>query len=267
MRSDRIRTGPDNLTGRLQSSGIVAPALCTDLPELRKSLEDLGVEVIVPLRFSGAEVSFLLLGRRRGGQPYLSEDLKHLGQFATIVAGQVQAFRELELRRLADRAELRALQAQINPHFLFNALNTLYGLVPRQAAEAREMVVNLADVFRYFLRNEETTIPLEEELHIVEAYLQIETLRLGAKLRKEIQVDSEALRVPIPILSIQPLVENAVKHGVASNTEGGLVRLSVRASAGRSEYSGGRFGRRLWNRRSTGPRQARESGCRTWRGA
>ena len=246
MRSDRIRTGPDNLTGRLQSSGIVAPALCTDLPELRKSLEDLGVEVVVPLRFSAAEVSFLLLGRRRGGQPYLSEDLKHLGQFATIVEGQVQAFRELELRRLADRAELRALQAQINPHFLFNALNTLYGLVPRQAAEAREMVVNLAEVFRYFLRNEETTIRLEEELHIVEAYLQIETLRLGAKLRKEIQVDSEALRVPIPILSIQPLVENAVKHGVASNTEGGLVRLSVRASAGSVnilvEDSGAGFG-------------------------
>ena len=232
MHSDRIRTGAENLTGRLQSSGIVAPALSTDLPELRKSLEDLGVEVIVPVRFSGTEVFFLLLGRRRGGQPYLSEDLNHLGQFATIVADQVQAFRESELRRLADRAELRALQAQINPHFLFNALNTLYGLVPRQAAEAREMVVNLADVFRYFLRNEETTIPLEEELRIVEAYLQIETLRLGARLRTEIQVDSEALRVPIPILSIQPLVENAVKHGVAPNTEGGQVRLAVRAFAG-----------------------------------
>jgi two-component system LytT family sensor kinase len=94
------------------------------------------------------------------------------------------------------------------------------------------MVVNLADVFRYFLRNEETTIPLEEELRIVEAYLQIETLRLGAKLRKEIQVDSEALRIPIPILSIQPLVENAVKHGIASKTEGGLVRLEARVSAG-----------------------------------
>lgn len=232
MHSDRSRTSPESLTGRLQASGIVAPALCTDLPELRRSLEDFGVEVVVPLRFSGTEVFFLLLGRRRGGQPYLSEDLKHLGQFATIVGDQVQTFRESESRRLADRAELRALQAQINPHFLFNALNTLYGLVPRQAVEAREMVVNLADVFRYFLRNEETTIPLEEELRIVEAYLQIETLRVGAKLRKEIQVDPDALRVPIPILSIQPLVENAVKHGVASNTEGGLVRLAVRASAG-----------------------------------
>jgi len=184
------------------------------------------------LRFSGTEVFFLLLGRRRGGQPYLSEDLKHLGQFGAIVGDQVQAFRESELRRLAVRAELRALQAQINPHFLFNALNTLYGLVPRQAAEARQMVLDLADIFRYFLRNEEAAIPLEEELRIVEAYLQIETLRLGGKLRKEIQVDPEALRIPIPILSIQPLVENAVKHGIAPNPEGGSVHLVARLAPG-----------------------------------
>ncbi len=245
MRSERIQTDSEELTGRLLASGIVAPALSSDLPELRKPLEDLGVEAIVPLRFSGSEVLFLLLGRRRGGQPYLSEDLSHLGRLANIIAEQVQAFREAELRRLADRAELRALQAQINPHFLFNALNTLYGLVPRQAAEAREMVVNLSDVFRYFLRNEETTIRLEEELRIVEAYLQIETLRLGPKLRTEIEVDSEALRVPIPILSIQPLVENAVKHGVAPHTEGGVVRLLVRSLAGGVEVlvedSGGGF--------------------------
>jgi two-component system LytT family sensor kinase len=231
MHSDGIRTASEELAAELQSSNLTAPALGADLPALRKPLEDLGVEAIVPLRFSGAEVLFLLLGRRRGGQLYLSEDLKHLGQFVAIVADRVRAVREAELRRLAVRAELRALQAQINPHFLFNALNTLYGLVPRDAPAAREMVASLADVFRYFLRNEETTIPLEEELRIVEAYLRIEALRLGAKLRQEIRVDSEALRVPIPILSIQPLVENAVKHGIASNTAGGLVRLEAHVSA------------------------------------
>jgi two-component system LytT family sensor kinase len=187
--------------------------------------EEPSAEAVVPMRFSAVEVRPLLLGRRRGGQPYLSEDLDQLNRFAAVVSEQVQGFREAELRRLAANAELRALQAQINPHFLFNALNTLYGLVPRQAAEAREMVLSLAEVFRYFLRNEETTIPLEEELRIVEAYLRIEALRLGPRLRTEIQVDPEALRMPIPILSIQPLVENAVKHGIASNTAGGLVRV------------------------------------------
>lgn len=246
MHSDRVRSIPEELAGRLRACGLTSPVLSTDLPELRKSLEDLSIEVIVPLRFSSAEAGFLLLGRRRGGQPYLSEDLKHLSQFGALVADQVQAFRESELRRLAVRAELRALQAQINPHFLFNALNTLYGLVPRQAAEARQTVMNLAEIFRYFLRNDDTTIPLEEELRIVEAYLQIETLRLGGKLRKEIHVDPDALRIPIPILSIQPLVENAVKHGIAPHAAGGLVRLEARLAGGGLdilvEDTGGGFG-------------------------
>jgi two-component system LytT family sensor kinase len=231
MRAERAGTIPGELAAGLLSSHVTAPALATDLPELRKALDALSAEVVVPLRFSETEVSFLLLGRRRGGQPYLSEDLKHLGQFGTIVADQVRTFRESELRRLAVRAELRALQAQINPHFLFNALNTVYGLVPRQAAEARQTVLNLADIFRYFLKDEHTTIPLEEELRIVEAYLQIETLRLGGKLRKEIQVDPRALRIPIPILSVQPLVENAVKHGIAPHPAGGSVRLVARLAA------------------------------------
>jgi two-component system LytT family sensor kinase len=187
-------------------------------------------EVALPLRFSAGEVRHLLLGARRGGQPYLSEDLQELNRFAAIVSEQVQAFRESELRRLAADAELRALQAQINPHFLFNALNTLYGLVPRQAAEAREIVLSLADIFRYFFRNDQTTIPLEEELRIVEAYLRIEALRLGPRLRQEIHVDPEARSIPIPILSIQPLVENAIRHGVARNTAGGLVRLQAHLS-------------------------------------
>jgi two-component system LytT family sensor kinase len=202
-----------------------------------RARDESSAEVAVPMRFSANEARPLLLGRRRGGQPYLSEDLEQLRRFAAVVAEQVRAFREAELRRLAANAELRALQAQINPHFLFNALNTLYGLVPRQAAGAREMVLSLAEVFRYFLRNEETTIPLEEELRIVEAYLRIEALRLGARLQKEIRVDAEALRMPIPILSVQPLVENAVKHGIASNTGGGLVRVQAHLTPAGLEIS------------------------------
>ncbi len=196
---------------RILQVPLTVPALSTDLPDPRKAL---------------------LLGRRRGGQPYMSEDLAHLREFAAVVTDRVQAFRESELRRLAARAELRALEAQINPHFLFNALNTLYSLVPRQAAEARQTVLNLADIFRYFLKNENSTIPLEEELRIVDAYLQIETLRLGDRLRKEIHVDPGALRVPIPILSVQPLVENAVKHGISPKAAGGSVRLEARLAGG-----------------------------------
>jgi len=131
--------------------------------------------------------------------------------------------------KLLQKAELRALQSQINPHFLFNALNTLYGIIPREAAGARRTVLNLSDIFRYFLQSEKTFIPLGEELQIVRAYLEIEALRLGPRLRTEIDVDDAALVLPIPILSIQPLVENAVKHGISAKPEAGWLRLQVRA--------------------------------------
>ena len=131
------------------------------------------------------------------------------------------------MRRLVSQAELRALQSQIQPHFLFNALNTLYGIIPREAKGARNTVLNLADILRYFLETGKTFLPLEQELHIIKAYLEVEKLRLGDKLNVEIDVDPEALHIPIPILSIEPLIENAVKHAIAPKVDGGLVRLQA----------------------------------------
>jgi hypothetical protein len=207
------------------------PALTSELPGGRTDLEQQGVEAIVPLRIPGAS-NHVLLGRRSGGRRYLSEDLQVLGRAAAQIAEQVELYRESETRRLVAQAELRALQSQIHPHFLFNALNALYGIIPREAKGARETVLNLADIFRYFLETERSFLPLEEELHIVKAYLDVERLRLGEKLRTEIEVDPEALMVPIPILSIQPLVENAVKHGIAPKAGGGLVKLAAHFEAG-----------------------------------
>ncbi|HYO83452.1 MAG TPA: histidine kinase, partial [Bryobacteraceae bacterium] len=132
------------------------------------------------------------------------------------------------IERLASEAELRALQAQINPHFLFNSLNTLYGTIPRSADGARRTVLNLAEIFRYFLHNDRSAIPLSEELKIVRAYLEVEQLRLGDRLRTEIDVDDAAESAQIPPLSVQPLVENAVKHGVARRTGAGYVILRIR---------------------------------------
>jgi two-component system LytT family sensor kinase len=132
------------------------------------------------------------------------------------------------MQNLVSQAELKALQAQINPHFLFNSLNTLYGTIDRSNAEARRLVLNLSDVFRYLLRSDRTFIEIEEELKIVRAYLEIEELRLGSKLRTVLDVDESVLRATIPLLSIQPLVENAVKHGVASRPGHGFVQLSIR---------------------------------------
>jgi LytS/YehU family sensor histidine kinase len=191
------------------------------------------VRAVVPLRLSRGDSRLLLLGPRQGGRRYLSEDYEILSRLSAAVVEHVEQRRAMELQSLVSEAELRALQAQINPHFLFNSLNTLYGTIARDNAEARRLVLNLADVFRYFLRSDRPFIRVDEELKIVRAYLEIEELRLGSKLTTEIAIDRDVLEMEIPVLSIQPLVENAVKHGVAARTGDGFVRLSVRSSHGR----------------------------------
>lgn len=185
------------------------------------------VLAVLPLRFSRGDARYLLLGQRAGGRRYLSEDFAVLMRLGAAVVEHVEQLRGIQMQGLVSQAELKALQAQINPHFLFNSLNTLYGTIDRSNAEARRLVLNLADVFRYLLRSDRTLIEIEEELRIVRAYLEIEQLRLGTKLRTEINVDEALLRSTIPLLSVQPLVENAVKHGVAPRTSAGFVRLDI----------------------------------------
>jgi hypothetical protein len=184
-------------------------------------------EAAVPIRLAQGNSRVVLLGRRQGGQRYLGEDLDTLAKAAAEIAGKLESLRQEEMTRLVSQAELRALQSQINPHFLFNALNTLYGTIPRESATARRMVLNLADIFRYFLQSDKTFVTLAEEMQIVRAYLEVEQSRLGDRLAVKIQVDDAAMPVTIPVLSIQPLVENAIKHGVAQRTEPGFVRITA----------------------------------------
>ncbi len=214
---DVVEETPD-LKGTLQ------PVLATDEPAFA-SMSRRGIRAIVPIR---AASQFGLFSGRSGGRPYLSEDLEVIAQLASAASEHLGRLRSAELQRLVSQAELRALQSQINPHFLFNALNTLYGVVPREATLARKLVLDLAETFRYFLRTERAFVPLEEELRIVRSYLAIEEARLGTKLQTAIEVDESALRELIPTLSIQPIVENAVKHGAAAYGQGGSVRLEVR---------------------------------------
>jgi two-component system LytT family sensor kinase len=188
------------------------------------------VQAVLPMRFSRGDAAYLLLGSRGGGRRYLSEDLGVLARLGAAVAEHVEQLRGAQMQNLVSQAELKALQAQINPHFLFNSLNTLYGTIDRANAEARRLVLNLADVYRYLLRSERALVTVEEELRIVRAYLEIEELRLGSKLHTEVHADPSVLRAAIPLLSIQPLVENAVKHGVASRMGAGFVHLKIRAA-------------------------------------
>jgi hypothetical protein len=189
-------------------------------------------EAVVPIRLGGAGSRLILLGPRHGGRRYMGEDLDALGRAAAEISENVESLRQREMHRLVSQAELRALQSQINPHFLFNALNTVYGTIPREAASARRMVLNLAGIFRYFLQTDETFVPLAREMEIVRAYLEVEQMRLGERLKVEIEEEPAALEVPIPVLSVQPLVENAVKHGLARRTEPGLLRINAKLSGG-----------------------------------
>jgi two-component system, LytTR family, sensor kinase len=205
------------------------PAMITDSAP-RLSADQSWVQVCVPVHFTKGDGVVVLLGRREGGRRYLSEDLQELARLGAVIGEQVERFRSCEIQRLVSQAELRALQSQINPHFLFNSLNTLYGTIPRESAEARRMVLNLAEIFRYCLHSDRILIPLAEEVQIIRAYLQIEALRLGDKLKTEIMVDESAGKALIPVLSVQPLIENAVKHGVSNRSGLGIVRLNARAT-------------------------------------
>jgi hypothetical protein len=186
------------------------------------------VQAMAPLRFARGDAHVLWLGARKGGRLYLSEDLETLERLLLTVCEQVERIRAAEIQALVSQAELRALQAQINPHFLFNALNTLYGVIGRENAIARKLVLNLSNLFRSSFALSSSLSPLEQELRIVRAYLEIEVLRLGTRLQTEFDIDESLLLEKVPVLSIQPLVENAVKHGIASRRGSGFVRVSVR---------------------------------------
>ena len=141
--------------------------------------------------------------------------------------------REARLREQAALAELAALQARINPHFFFNTLNTISSLVEEDPQRAGDIVTTLAELFRYTFRAAESRpVRLEEELEFVRRYLTIEQARFGDRLRVVREVTSEAQRVMVPGLLLQPLVENAVGHGVAPLRRGGTVRIAARIEDG-----------------------------------
>jgi LytS/YehU family sensor histidine kinase len=136
--------------------------------------------------------------------------------------------REMQALVAARDAELKALKAQINPHFLFNSLNSISALAGIDAARAREMCVRLSDFLRSSLSvGEREAVRLSEELALAHNYLGVEQVRFGGRLRVEQQIAAECESALVPPLLLQPLVENAVKHGIASMVEGGTIRLEA----------------------------------------
>jgi len=149
-------------------------------------------------------------------------------QYALIAqkaSNEAQA-RAVESSIRAREAELSALKAQINPHFLYNSLNSISALTSIDPARAREMCVSLADFLRLTLgMGEKPVIPLREEVGLLEKYCAIEKVRFGERLRVEEEIQEEARECLLPPLLLQPLFENAVVHGIAQMPEGGWIRL------------------------------------------
>jgi hypothetical protein len=141
-----------------------------------------------------------------------------------------------QLEIVAREAQIRALRAQLNPHFLFNSLNSVRSLITENPQRAAAMVTGLADLLRYSLASDRhDTVPLADEIAIVDEYVGLERARLEDRLQVERIVDPAALGARVPPMLVQTLVENAVKHGVAPLPGGGIVRLEARIANGRVE--------------------------------
>ncbi len=140
---------------------------------------------------------------------------------------------EARLREEAARAELAALQARINPHFFFNTLNTIGSLLDEDARTAEELLETFADLFRYaFDAADAAPVPLRDEIAFTRGYLRIEQVRFGDRLRVTWDVEPDSLSVRVPGLVLQPLVENAVGHGLAPRARGGRIDVSTRLDGG-----------------------------------
>ena len=152
----------------------------------------------------------------------------------SLESSKEAATREQEARTMAKEAELKALKAQINPHFLFNSLNSISALATVDGVRAREMCIKLSDFLRSTLSlGEKESISLRDELALAKAYLDVEQVRFGARLRVEIETSTGCDDCVVPPLFLQPLVENAVKHGIAGLVDGGTIRLQAQCLDGR----------------------------------
>lgn len=228
--------------GEVQRGGNVWAAN-QELNESRLSEQSSGilmehrVSLVLPVSSGRNEpVGVFVLGRKAQKRVvYNLEDVEMLkalcGQIALATERLALIEREKALVRESAEAQLSALRAQINPHFLFNALNTIAALIAEKPEAAEDAVQNLSSIFRYVLQTgSRTFVPLREEIRLVKQYLAIEEARFGDNLRTVENWENDTLDVLVPAFVVQTLVENAVKHGIERKRGGGTVSLSSHKS-------------------------------------
>jgi hypothetical protein len=172
---------------------------------------------------------WLSLGPRTGGRQYMSRQLQLARTAVLQLASHHHQLSQHELREITARAQMQALRAQINPHFLFNTLNVLANLIHTNPEKAEHITEELAEIFRYALESTRAEwVSLDDELRFLESYLEIEKARFEERLVYSFDIDPAVRSLKIPPMILQPLVENAVKHGISPKVEGGEVRVAAR---------------------------------------
>jgi len=204
-RDDRVRIEP-----RLTSSDPTCP--------LRSA-------VLAPLMVQGKRAGTLIAFYRRPGRPPASE-VRVVMEAASLVSAQLELSVVADQEERLARAELRALRAEISPHFIYNALAAVAGDIHARPDEARELLIDFAEFTRYLFRDGRSYVTLAEELEHVERYLRLEQARFGS-LRVTIDVAPETLGAIVPAMSVQPLVENAVRHGIERRAGTGRVAIEA----------------------------------------
>lgn len=187
----------------------------------------LGSSLVIPLRGEGNRV-FGTIKLYEPKRKFFSSLNRTLGEgIARLLSIQVLAGKIEEQKRLLAQTEIKLLQAQINPHFLFNALNTLAAVIRRDTEEARQLVQDLSTFFRKSLKRAGNEATLKDEIEHVNAYLSIELVRFSGRLDVVISIPDELLHLRLPAFTLQPIVENAIKYGISQMIEPGRVAISA----------------------------------------
>jgi len=185
----------------------------------------LGSSLIIPL----LDTEGVVLGTVKLYEPkqkLFSSVNRSLGEgLAKLLSNQILVGRYTEQQTLLTQAELRLLQAQVNPHFLFNALNTISAIIRRDPDKARELIQHLSQFFRRNLKSNIKAVSISEELAHIRSYLEVELARFSDRLEVKFLVDDELLDVIVPTFTLQPLVENAIKHGTSNLLENGVIEI------------------------------------------
>jgi len=240
-----VGRGEDHhLVGGPSLTGLTHRVIDTGRPITARTREEIGCPVagcpltsvaIAPFVVRGNVVGALKL--YRAGAQIDADDERVANGLARVFSVSLEAA-ELDAREaLVTQAELDALRARISPHFLFNTLTTIAALTRRDPGRAHDLLVDFAEYFRDSLAHHAESVPLDEELEHVEQYLRFEHARFGDKLRVRMDVDPRARVALVPVLSLQPLVENAIGHGVGPKKGGGTVRICAKPDGSRIEIA------------------------------